>query len=95
MRYTPVGGQVDVSCGLTEAGPFLDVVDNGPGIPAAERECVFDRFYRRGEDVNIRTGAGLGLSIVRTIAQRHGAQVVLDDAPGGGLLARVVFSPMS
>lgn len=95
VRYTPVGGQVDVSCGLTEAGPFLDVVDNGPGIPAAERERVFDRFYRRGEDVNIRTGAGLGLSIVRTIAQRHGAQVVLDDAPGGGLLARVVFSPMS
>ena len=92
VRYTPAGGRVDVSCGLTEDGAFLAVADSGPGIPAAERERVFDRFYRRGEsDDGGKTGSGLGLSIARTIAQRHGARVDLADAEGGGLLARVVF----
>jgi two-component system OmpR family sensor kinase len=68
---------------------WLEVADNGPGIPAAERERVFDRFYRRsGQDI---TGSGLGLSIVHSIAQRHQADIRLDDTPGGGLRVRVAF----
>jgi two-component system OmpR family sensor kinase len=68
---------------------WLEVADNGPGIPVAERERVFDRFYRRsGQDV---VGSGLGLSIAHSIAQRHKATIRLDDAPGGGLRVRVVF----
>jgi two-component system OmpR family sensor kinase len=92
LRYTPTGGRVDVSCGTKDGRAFLEVADTGPGIPAAERERVFDRFYRRGggsDDSN--TGSGLGLSIVRTIANRHGAQVSLADSDSGGLLARVSF----
>lgn len=93
LRYTPAGGRVDVSCGREEGGVFLEVADSGPGIPAGERERVFDRFYRRGGDGE--TGSGLGLAIVRAIADRHGAQVSLADADSGGLLVRVVFASPS
>lgn len=92
LRYTPAGGRVDVACGISDGRAFLEVADSGPGIPAAERERVFDRFYRRGGDnENSNTGSGLGLSIVRTIAERHGAQVSLADSDSGGLRARVCF----
>jgi len=89
LCYTPAGGKVDVSCGIDAGGVWLEVADNGPGIPADERERVFDRFYRRsGQNPS---GSGLGLAIVRTIARRHKAQVRLNDTPGGGLTARIVF----
>ena len=92
LRYTPAGGRVDVACGLREGQAWIEVADTGPGISAAERERVFDRFYRRGDDDDGGIiGSGLGLSIVRTIADRHGAQVSLADSASGGLLARVVF----
>ena len=87
LRYAPEGGSVDVSCGIHDSAAWLKVADNGPGIPAEERERVFDRFYRHGGG----SGAGLGLSIVRTIARRHGAMVRLLDSEGGGLSARVEF----
>ena len=88
---SPSGSRVDVACGRLEGRPFLEVADTGPGIPAHERERVFDRFYRRGGDGE--TGSGLGLAIVRTITDRHGAQVTAcPTRDSGGLLARVVFS---
>ncbi len=91
VRYTPAGGRVDVSAGLDDGRPFLAVADNGPGIPAAERERVFDRFYRL--PANREPGSGLGLAVVKAIAGRHGAAVRLADAPGGGLAVRVTFPP--
>jgi two-component system, OmpR family, sensor kinase len=65
------------------------VADSGPGIPAEDRERVFDRFFRR-QDTS-EPGSGLGLAIVQAIAARHGARVVLGEAALGGLAARVVF----
>lgn len=91
LRHTP-GGKVDVSAALRGHRPCLSVADTGPGIPAAERERVFDRFYRSA-DAPPSTGSGLGLAIVRAVAQRHGAAVTLEDAPGGGLLVSVLFPP--
>jgi len=88
IRYTASGGVV-VRAG---SGPraFLEVEDTGPGIPPAERERVFDRFYR-GE-ATAGSGSGLGLAIVRRIAQRHGGEVRLLDAKGpAGLRVRVDF----
>jgi len=90
IRYTPPGGKVDLS--LRREGPLavLAVADNGPGIDAAERERVFDPFYRvlgSGEE-----GAGLGLSIVRAICLRLGATVTLacaDPVGGTGLRAEI------
>jgi two-component system OmpR family sensor kinase len=92
LRYTPRGGRVDVSVAQTDEGAVLQVMDNGPGIPAEERERVFQRFYRRaGTEV---PGSGLGLAIVRSIAERHRARVTLESgASGRGLNVRVVFPP--
>lgn len=95
LRYTPAGGVVDVEAGLRGERAELRVIDNGPGIPEAERERVFDRFVR-GEDASAqsrdKSGSGLGLAIVRAIAQRHGASVSLHTpASGRGLEVRVGF----
>jgi signal transduction histidine kinase len=89
VRYTPAGGSVRVRCQLQAAEALLEVIDTGPGIPAADRARVFDRFYRRA-NAN-ETGTGLGLAIVKAIAARHGARVLLDDAPSGGLHVTVSF----
>jgi signal transduction histidine kinase len=72
-----------VQVGGDEAAVVVRVDDSGPGIPVAERSRVFDRFYRRAGSET--TGSGLGLAIVRAIAERHGAEVRLDDSPLGGL----------
>ena len=90
IRYTPGGGRVDVAAGVADGQPFLEVTDNGPGIPAAERGRVFDRFYRR--DGTAEPGTGLGLAIVKAIAERHRARVTMEDAAGGGLVVRVEFA---
>ncbi|PKO46391.1 MAG: two-component sensor histidine kinase [Betaproteobacteria bacterium HGW-Betaproteobacteria-22] len=90
IRYTPPGGQVSVSMHNTH-GVTLEVRDSGPGISEYEREHVQQRFYRitgSGEE-----GSGLGLSIVRRIAELHGAKLaLLDNESGKGLLARVVWT---
>lgn len=89
IRYTPPGGRIEVRAHRHAGGAEIVVTDNGPGIAADERERSFQRFYRTpgtGGD-----GCGLGLAIVRQIAERYRARVVLDEAPGGGLVAAVVF----
>jgi len=96
LRYTPPGGRIDAAVERDGDTAVFVVTDTGPGIPAAERERVFERFYRvrtavHGEEP---VGSGLGLSIVRRIATAHGAVVQLDDGPGGrGLTVRVRFPP--
>ena len=75
IRYTPIGGRVDVSVQTSPNHVTLQVDDTGPGIPEHERERVFDPFYRvLGND---EAGSGLGLSIVKTIAARLGAAISL------------------
>jgi two-component system OmpR family sensor kinase len=89
LRYTPAGGQVNVALARDGAAILLEVADSGPGIPAEERERVFDRFYRR--EGHEEAGSGLGLAIVRGVAQAHGATVELGESSLGGLAARVRF----
>ena len=89
VRYTPPGGSVQVRCSCTLGEAVLEVSDTGPGIESADRERVFDRFYRRAAAQE--GGTGLGLAIVKAIAERHGAQVDLGEAPRGGLRVRVIF----
>lgn len=92
IRYTPRAGQVDVSISLREGKTVLQVVDSGPGIAEEDRLRVFDPFYRvMGND---EIGSGLGLSIVKTIADRLGAKVTLEYAnvpERSGLQVTVVF----
>ena len=90
VRYTPAGGRVDVRVEAGDAGARLSVSDNGPGIAPADRERVFDRFYRPAGTAT--SGSGLGLAIVRTIAAAHGASVALAaGADGQGLTVTVSF----
>ncbi len=96
VRYTPEGGRVDVSVEHSDtrdsAGKaVLKVVDTGPGIAPGERERVFDRFYRTPGTVP--PGSGLGMAIVKTIADSHGATVSLDEGPDGHGLSVVVVFP--
>ena len=72
LEYSPSGGRVTVRTGMRDQRPFLEVEDDGPGIPPVEREKVLERFYRVPGTVG--TGSGLGLSIVREIAAAHGAE---------------------
>jgi two-component system sensor histidine kinase TctE len=89
IRYTPAGGRVTVRVVVGEQ-VVLDVEDTGIGIDDAERELVFERFYRvLGTDAE---GSGLGLPIVRGIAHLHRASVTLrPNAREGGTVARVAF----
>lgn len=66
--------------------PVIEVEDDGPGIPAEERKHVFEPFYRLRAR---QTGAGLGLSLVRQIMDRHGGRVGVHDAPNGGTIMRL------
>jgi len=92
VRY---GDRADVAVRRGEAGRAVLVIeDRGPGIPAGERERVFEPFFRleasRSRD---HGGSGLGLAIVRQILEAHRAGIVLDDRAGGGLMARVELPP--
>jgi len=91
VRYTQTGGNVTVRLTEGHGTVALYVEDNGPGIPAAERERVFERFHRvLGTGTE---GAGLGLAIVREIADRHGAQIEIGTGPGdAGTRVRVTFA---
>ena len=93
VNYTPPGGTVDVSVTVKDGQAQWIVADNGPGIPSAERERVFDRFHRL--DAAGARGSGLGLAIVQQIAQRHRATVELGDGPDGRGLAVTVRFPKS
>ena len=91
IRYTPAGGKVDVALVDEYSAAALTVRDNGPGIPVADRERVFDRFYRGSGAGGVR-GSGLGLAIVKRIAERHSADVELGSGiDGSGLGVTVRF----
>ncbi len=81
LEYTPPGGRVTVKTGERNEAAFLEVEDDGPGIPPAERAQVLERFYRVPGTAG--TGSGLGLSIVREIALAHGAMIAIGAGEGG------------
>jgi signal transduction histidine kinase len=85
LKHAPAGSTVRVRQQRTANALHLTVADEGPGIPPAERERVFERFVhgvQRARDAET-TGAGLGLAIARAIAQAHGGRIGLLDAPRG------------
>ncbi|RQS03161.1 HAMP domain-containing protein [Burkholderia sp. Bp9002] len=93
IRYAGDGARVDVGARVDGATPVLEVSDDGPGIPDAERADVWERFYRgAGAQAATTSGSGLGLSIVKRIADQHRATVALGTSAGGhGLTVTVRF----
>lgn len=93
IRYTPCGGRIDLSVESAQETVILQVKDTGPGIRTEEQQRVFDPFYRSlGTQ---EPGSGLGLSIVRAIAERTGAQIRLSDTDHvtkSGLCVSVVLN---
>lgn len=93
-KYSPAGSAIVVRIGREGDAPVLRVIDAGPGIPDHEHSRVFERFYRVGGDrhTSNTTGSGLGLSIVRQIADLHRAQIELSTPAAGGLEVCVRFA---
>lgn len=81
IKFSPPGGRVAVVLRDDEGGWRFTVTDHGPGVPEAEREAIFEPFHRAGHDV---PGKGLGLAIVRDVAQRHGGRAWVEGVEDGG-----------
>jgi two-component system phosphate regulon sensor histidine kinase PhoR len=85
VQYTPPGGHIILTAAVEGAEVIFSVADNGIGIPQAEQERIFERFYRVDEGRSREVGGtGLGLSIARHIAEAHGGRVWVESAIGQG-----------
>ena len=94
IKYTPVGGCIGIRLARRRHGERafaeLVVADSGPGVPAEERERVFEKFVRRPGSTRVR-GVGLGLAICREIVHAHGGEIWMDDSEFGGAAVHVVL----
>ena len=91
VKHTPGGTHISVSTAVDDGEAVLVVEDDGPGVPPELEERVFERFVRAGRDGG--RGAGLGLSIVRAVAESHGGSVTLERAPDSAGARFVVRLP--
>ncbi len=82
VKFVPLGGTVEVAVTTRDGRVFFCVKDTGPGIPPAEQDLIFERFYRGRSSAG--DGAGLGLAIVRSVARAHGGEVSVTSEPGVG-----------
>ncbi len=90
LVHTPAGSPVEVALLAQNGHAEIDVIDHGPGVPAAQRARIFERFHRsdptRSRD---QGGSGLGLSIASGVVTAHGGRISVDDTPGGGATFRI------
>lgn len=89
-RYAPAGSPIDVSAYSEDASVVVEVADRGPGVPAGDKERVFERFYRgpAAGSADAGAGSGLGLTICRGIITAHGGKIWMVARPGGGAAVR-------
>ncbi len=92
IKYTPDGGTITVDAGVAGQSVWMEVSDNGIGIPAKDRDRIFDRFYRVDKARSRESGGtGLGLSIAKEIVLRHHGSIGLTDHQGPGITVRIVL----
>ena len=92
IKYTPDGGNIRITAGSTEDTVWMEVWDDGIGIPEKDREHIFDRFYRVDKARSRESGGtGLGLSIAREIVERHHGTISIVDHEGPGTTVRLVL----
>jgi len=90
VKYSPADSHIEVSVSIEEAWAVIEVADRGPGIPEAQRSAVFEPFERLGRD-DAEPGTGLGLSVVRSVAEAHGGSASALPREGGGTIMRLVL----
>jgi two-component system sensor histidine kinase CiaH len=84
-RHSPAGADVTFDMGRRDGQAWVSVADRGPGVPAADRERIFEPFARAvGGRRHRPEGTGLGLAVARTLVERHHGSIAVDDGPGGG-----------
>ena len=84
-KYSGDAREIGVRCGRESGCALVDVADRGPGVPSSQREKIFQEFFRGDDSLTAsKSGAGLGLSIARSIARRHGGDVTYAPRRGGG-----------
>ena len=93
LKYSPPGSPLDVRARPSGGHVTIEVADRGPGVPTADLQHIFDKFYR-SPAVGATGGTGLGLSIVKGIVEAHGGFVVAENRPEGGLRVTVAL-PMA
>lgn len=94
VKYGPEGGAVDVRCRCGEPAAVIEVVDDGPGVPAEDVTRVFDRLYR-GDRSRGSRGLGLGLSMVKALVEAHGGTVIAEREAGRGARFSVKLDNLS
>ncbi len=94
VRYTPAGSPIEVSAHIEEKEAVISVADRGPGVPIADLERVFDKFYRVRDGARQSGqpgGSGLGLAVCKGIVEAHGGRIWAELRNGGGLIVFVVL----
>jgi signal transduction histidine kinase len=84
LKFSPVGSVIQTQLRFEEAALRIVVIDSGPGIPASELKCVFDKFVQSSRTKTGAGGTGLGLSICRQIVGYHGGRIWAENVENGG-----------
>ncbi len=84
IRYTGIGGRVEVNCHRIDGALEFTVTDDGPGVEPAERSRIFDHGYRGSAAANEHSGSGTGLALTKAFVEEHGGSIEVLDAPGRG-----------
>jgi two-component system sensor histidine kinase KdpD len=91
LRYTPSEASIEVTAQASEGFVKLEVADSGPGIAEAEREKVFEKFFRGSQATKSDGGVGLGLTICRAVVRAHGGRIAIRERQGGGTVVELTL----
>jgi heavy metal sensor kinase len=91
IKFGPAGSGIVIRVGESQASAVVDVIDRGPGVPAAARDHIFDRFFRAGSGAADVTGTGLGLSIAKSAVETTGGTLTLEQSSEQGSTFRITL----